>query len=175
VCPDRGAAQQDQGPRDAEGPRASAAVEVARRYPLDVTGVDVDPEQIRRAEESSQGLENVRFLTADATCLPFPDSEFDIAATNKLTHHIPDWEGALAEMIRVVKPNGYLVYADFVVPPWVASIGRTALGARTGFPTAPALELEAFLARHDLARVRVSTQNSRIGPRIQPAAKASAK
>lgn len=132
----------------------AAAIEIALRYSLEVTGIDVDPEQIRLAEESHQGINHVRFLTADATHLPFSDGEFDIVAANKLTHHILNWEDALAEIIRVLKPKGHLVYADIVLPQWLASIGRTVLGTRAGFPTARALD--ALLTRHDLVPVRVS-------------------
>jgi len=48
--------------------------------------------------------------------LPLPDGEFDLVYTNKTTHHIPDWPQALAQMARVLKPGGHLVYSDFVAP-----------------------------------------------------------
>ena len=66
----------------------AAAQHVARVYGLQVTGVDVDPEQIRAAEQAGRGAPNVRFLTVDATRMPFADGAFDIVATNKVTHHI---------------------------------------------------------------------------------------
>ena len=50
------------------------------------------------------------------TCLPFEDGRFDIVASNKTTHHVPRWSSALAEMRRVLKPHGYLVYADLQAP-----------------------------------------------------------
>jgi ubiquinone/menaquinone biosynthesis C-methylase UbiE len=43
-----------------------------------------------------------------------------MVATSKTTHHLPRWQSALAEMRRVLKPNGYLVYADLKAPSWLA-------------------------------------------------------
>ncbi|HVN62981.1 MAG TPA: class I SAM-dependent methyltransferase [Gaiellaceae bacterium] len=116
----------------------AAAVRLAAAYGLDVTGVDVDPEQIRSADASGAG----RFLVADATRLPFADGEFDLVHTSKTTHHIRDWQRALAEMDRVLKPGGHLLYTDFVAP----------LGDR--LPTRGALD--RFAAEHGLATVRRS-------------------
>ena len=36
------------------------------------------------------------------------DAEFDIVATHRATHHIPHWETAVEEMLRVLKPGGSL-------------------------------------------------------------------
>ena len=63
---------------------------------------------------------DVRFMTADAISLPFAEGLFDVVATNKTTHHVPQWSSALAEMRRVLKPNGYLLYADLTAPSWLA-------------------------------------------------------
>ena len=87
--------------------------------------------------------------------MPFEDYEFDIVSTNKVTHHIPDWEQAVIEMIRVLKPGGHFIYADLVYPGWMAGIGKTVAGNRAGFPTAEALDL--LLARHELTNIHRST------------------
>lgn len=72
-----------------------------------MTGVDVDPEQIEAARASSKDTAKVQFLAADGSKLPFDDNEFDFTATHMVTHHIPDWQNALQQMLRVLKPNGY--------------------------------------------------------------------
>ncbi len=94
----------------------AAAIHVARTFGLSVVGVDVDPAQIRAASESGADVPEVRFQVADATSLPFGDGEFDLVYTSKTTHHIPDWPRALAEMARVLRPGGRLVYSDFAAP-----------------------------------------------------------
>jgi ubiquinone/menaquinone biosynthesis C-methylase UbiE len=132
----------------------AAPTHLARKYHLNVTGIDVDPEQIQLAEAHSRDVDNVRFRTIDGTQLPFEDNEFDIVSTFKATHHIPDWPGALAEMLRVLKPNGYFIYADFVYPKWLAAIGRKLVKNNAGFPTVEALNL--FIEENHLARVHWS-------------------
>jgi ubiquinone/menaquinone biosynthesis C-methylase UbiE len=92
---------------------------VADTFGMHVVGIDVDPQQIALAR-NAPGDPDVLFMTADATCLPFEDGRFDIVATNKTTHHVPQWSSALAEMRRVLKPQGYLVYADLKTPSWLA-------------------------------------------------------
>ena len=94
----------------------AAGIHLAKTLELDVTGVDVDAEQIELATAAGDGLAAVRFLVADATRLPFDDGEFDFVYTNKTTHHIREWQRALAEMARVVTPGGQLLYSDFVAP-----------------------------------------------------------
>lgn len=112
----------------------AAAVHLARRFALRVTGVDADPEQILAARAAGRDLENVRFLVADARRLPFQSDSFGVVATNKTTHHIPDWERAFQEMTRVLAPGGYLIYCDFVVPRRVAAVGSRLI-PDLGWPT----------------------------------------
>ena len=131
-----------------------APIHIAKKYHLEATGIDVDPDQIRQAEALSQGLSNVRFLTIDGVQLPFEDNEFDIVSTNKVMHHIPDWETALAEMVRVLKPNGYLIYADFVCPGWIAALGKLAAKNYAGFPTSKALN--TFVEQNHLSEIHLS-------------------
>jgi ubiquinone/menaquinone biosynthesis C-methylase UbiE len=98
----------------------AAALHVAQTYGVRVVGVDIDPEQIAAARARAGDRTDVVFTTADAACLPFENGRFDIVASNKTTHHVPQWSAAIAEMRRVLKPNGYLVYADLKAPSWLA-------------------------------------------------------
>src|SRR5262245_19009493 len=98
----------------------AAALLVADTFGMHVFGVDVDPEQIALARSASSGRTDVLFMTADATSLPFDDERFDIVASSKTTHHVPQWSSVIAEMRRVLKPPGYLVYADLMIPSWLA-------------------------------------------------------
>jgi ubiquinone/menaquinone biosynthesis C-methylase UbiE len=94
----------------------AAAIHLARALGLSVTGVDVDPEQIEAAIATDRHHSEARFLTANATALPLADGEYELVFTSKTTHHIPDWRLALEEMARVLKPEGHLIYSDFVAP-----------------------------------------------------------
>jgi len=124
---------------------------------LEVTGVDVDPKQIEAARGAGEGR-NLRFRVMDATALDFGDGEFDIVATSMATHHIPDWERAFSEMVRVLRPGGYLIYSDHVFPAWLARIVRFVRFIR--FPTRAALD--AVIARSKLSEVYAARKSRRV-------------
>ena len=52
-----------------------------------------------------------RVLQADGQALPFPNAAFDRVLAAHMLYHVPDREGALAEMRRVLRPGGRLVLA----------------------------------------------------------------
>ena len=135
-----------------------AALHIAAACGLDVTGIDLDPEQIRVALEAAGSRGKVRFLVGDATRLPFDDAEFDMVATNKTTHHIPEWKTALAEMVRVLRPGGYFIYNDLVVPLWLAALGRSVAGGLAGFITRA--ELDRFINHQGLTVVERATRGA---------------
>jgi len=130
----------------------AAAIHLASKLGLKVTGIDVDPEQIEAAKARSGQNTNVRFLTADGTKLPFDDNQFDFVATHMVTHHIPDWQNALEQMLRVLKPNGCLIYKDFALPKWLASLGKKIRGF--GYLTAD--DLNRFAQKNHLAVVHLA-------------------
>jgi ubiquinone/menaquinone biosynthesis C-methylase UbiE len=128
----------------------AAAIHLASKLGLNVTGVDVDPEQIEAARASSKDTAKVQFLAADGGKLPFDDNVFDFTATHMVTHHIPDWQNALQQMLRVLKPNGYLIYKDLALPKWVASLGKK-ISKSFGYLTAE--DLNRFAMENRLAVV----------------------
>lgn len=48
------------------------------------------------------------FVQGSALSLPFPDASFDRVICSEVLEHLPDYQGALAEMRRVLKPGGLL-------------------------------------------------------------------
>ncbi len=97
---------------------------IAKKYLLNVTGTDVDSEQIQLAQKNIDDIPNIRFLEADVTNLPFQDNDFDIVLSFGVMHHISNWLDAFKEIKRVLKPRGYFIYFDLVYPKWVAKIGK---------------------------------------------------
>ena len=104
----------------------AAAREIAGTTKLEVTGIDIDPKQIETAR-NGPARTNLEFRVMDATRLDFRDGEFDIVAASMVTHHIPNWERALSEMVRVLRTGGYLIFSDFVFRSWFAKIGQRLL------------------------------------------------
>lgn len=80
------------------------------------TGVDASEPMIAaaRSKAANQGLP-VRFEVAPAQALPYPDEYFDAVATSLMIHHLSasDRRGAVTEMLRVLRPGGRLVIAEF--------------------------------------------------------------
>ncbi len=136
----------------------AAAREIAGAGNLEVTGIDVDPKQIELARGGA-ARPNLRFMVMDATRLDFDDSEFDIVATSMVTHHIPNWERALSEMVRVLRTGGYLIYTDHVFRSWLAKVGRRLIRF-VGFPSTSALD--SLAAKAGLAKVHESQQPGKV-------------
>ena len=63
-----------------------------------------------------KGLANL--VQADALKLPFADGEFDVVTIAFGLRNMENWERALAEMARVLRPGGHLLVLDFSVPRW---------------------------------------------------------
>jgi demethylmenaquinone methyltransferase/2-methoxy-6-polyprenyl-1,4-benzoquinol methylase len=63
------------------------------------------------------GNELIDFVFADATQLPFEDNSFDAATISYGLRNVHDPRKALREMLRVVKPGGRIVIAEFSTPP----------------------------------------------------------
>jgi SAM-dependent methyltransferase len=70
--------------------------------------VDVSPRMVELAQR--QGLEA---QVADAQDLPFRDEQFDAVVANWVLHHLPDRDGGIAEIARVLRPGGTFVTATF--------------------------------------------------------------
>lgn len=81
-----------------------------------VVGVDIVPEMLQQAENNLMmtDLKNVSFKKTSGEKLPYPVDTFDAVISNGVINLIPDKEAALTEIIRVLKPGGWLMMADQV-------------------------------------------------------------
>jgi SAM-dependent methyltransferase len=84
----------------------------------EVIATDLTPQMLvaARAFLQSKGARNVEFREADATALPFSNSEFDLATCRIAPHHFPDVGQFVRELFRVVRPGGLAVVIDNMVP-----------------------------------------------------------
>jgi demethylmenaquinone methyltransferase/2-methoxy-6-polyprenyl-1,4-benzoquinol methylase len=70
-----------------------------------------------RARLMDQGIAgNVRFVQANAECLPFPDQYFDCITIAFGLRNVTDKDAALRSMFRVLKPGGRLLVLEFSKP-----------------------------------------------------------
>ena len=85
------------------------------KYQWDVTGIDLDPEQIKIAKNDNIENEHLKFFKADVKELPFENGEFDVVLSFDVLHHIPDWDKALHEIGRVLRPEGLYLLNDLAL------------------------------------------------------------
>ncbi len=63
------------------------------------------------------GLENrLRLERRDAKALPYPDEFFGAIISNSIIHHIPSPRAVMAEMMRLLHPEGRLLVRDLLRP-----------------------------------------------------------
>lgn len=76
------------------------------------TAIDIDPRMTQSAAARLGEFVGASVQTADATAMPFPDESFDSVVSCLMLHHIIDWERAIAETARVLRPGGVFIGYD---------------------------------------------------------------
>jgi demethylmenaquinone methyltransferase/2-methoxy-6-polyprenyl-1,4-benzoquinol methylase len=81
-------------------------------------GLDITQGMLAIAESKRResGVENVSFHRGDIMRLPFPEQVFDCVTGGYALRNVPDITGALAEILRVLKPGGRFLSLDFGHP-----------------------------------------------------------
>ena len=75
------------------------------------TGLDISEPMMEKLRQKAQGIAgSLILINGDVTALPFPNDTFDVAIAAHLLHLVPDWQTALEEMYRVLKPGGIIIY-----------------------------------------------------------------
>ena len=79
-----------------------------------VVGVDMTPEMLdkSRATASMLGLDNVEFREGFAESLPVDDEWADVVISNGVINLCADKRAVFAEIRRVLRPGGWLQFAD---------------------------------------------------------------
>jgi phosphatidylethanolamine/phosphatidyl-N-methylethanolamine N-methyltransferase len=85
------------------------------RSDLEVTGIDLSPEMLEKAEERVQNknLTHVDdLLVMDASKLDFPDNSFDLVVAMFVMTVVPDPEAVMKELQRVCAPGGEVLLVN---------------------------------------------------------------
>ncbi|UNK48881.1 glycosyltransferase [Lysobacter sp. S4-A87] len=109
-----------------------------------VVGADISEEAVAHAR-AHYPLDNVEFVQASATALPFADAQFDAVVSFETLEHLSEQEEMLTQIRRVLKPGGFFI---------VSSPNKEVYSDRRGFKNEfhvkelYADELSALLGRH---------------------------
>ena len=124
---------------------------------VDAIGIDLNLNDLKSAREKfepfrkeSKGM--FAIASANALRLPFADNSFDKVVCSEVLEHIPDYEGVLAEIRRVLRPGGQLLLlehvrgqtsltrrlTDWLHPLWFALQGECHLNRETAATVAAA-------------------------------------
>jgi ubiquinone/menaquinone biosynthesis C-methylase UbiE len=90
--------------------------------PSRLDALDVDPKMLglARRKRDAWGLEKVQLIAGDAQELPYRDESFDAVFNYGIVHHLEDWQRAIREVSRVLKPGGGF-YFEEIYPPLYAN------------------------------------------------------
>jgi malonyl-CoA O-methyltransferase len=91
-----------------------AARALKRRHPdAIVVAVDIARGMLDHAKAQSRWLRRFERVRADAYTLPFRDGSFDLIFSSLMLQWCDDLDAVFAEIARVLKPGGALVYSTF--------------------------------------------------------------
>lgn len=80
---------------------------------VEIVGIEPDPHMLKRARPRWEALGcPTQLVQAGAEDMPFEDSSFDTVVLTFTLCTIPDAEGSVREMHRVLRPDGRLLFAE---------------------------------------------------------------
>ncbi|MBN2480998.1 MAG: class I SAM-dependent methyltransferase [Bacteroidales bacterium] len=93
--------------------RGGGSSYIARYFkPKSIKAVDISGKAIDYCRKNHI-FPTCEFIKADAQKLPFNDKTFDVVLNIESSLYYPDVEKFFNEVYRVLRPNGYFLYADF--------------------------------------------------------------
>lgn len=95
-----------------------SSIEIQRLTGCEVVGIDINENSVnnanKRVQEYKLNKDKISFVVASADNIPFEDNIFDLIICGNALSFIDNKEEAMKEMIRVLKPSGFLS----MIPIW---------------------------------------------------------
>ncbi len=80
----------------------------------EVYAMDLDPDMIEKARRrlADYPPDRLTLAVGDVTAIEVEDESFDAVFNFAIIHHVPDWQAAVAEIRRVLKPGGRFFFEE---------------------------------------------------------------
>jgi SAM-dependent methyltransferase len=137
------------------------ALHVAEKIGCNLVGLDINAAGIRNANQLAlaKGLASrAHFEQCDVSKnLPFDGETFDAVFSNDVLCHIPGRAGIMAEISRVLKPGGRMLFSDALVVGGMVSHEEIATRSSIGFYVySPPGENERLIAQAGFSDIRIT-------------------
>jgi ubiquinone/menaquinone biosynthesis C-methylase UbiE len=143
------------------------------------TGIDLSAGRVQEAIQKNTADSRLKFVQGDAHAMPFPADSFDLVYARMLFEYLAEKERAAAEMVRVCRPGGTVMFQDLdgqllwnypedpavqvVVEKVVSGFGKTGFDAFVG------RKLFSFAHKAGLTNIKVQVEPYHlIAGEIQP-------
>lgn len=122
---------------------------------------DLSEEMLLRLKYKAkkEGVENkIQIMNGEASSLKLDDGSVDLVISNFVLHEVLNPESVLLEMIRVLKPNRWIIITDFLSD---TLLGKLEVSAHSKEVHGPfnIIELESLFAKVGLKDIKVFVEN----------------
>ena len=117
---------------------------IAERTPnVHIVGLDISRGMLGVCQRKIRGVVSAALVEGEAAHLPFADGKFDAVLHHGGFAEFGNKRGALAEMMRVVKPAGKVVVCDAGIPEdrQISLVNRLILFAQPEYKVPPPMDL----------------------------------
>ena len=81
-------------------------------HSIQATGIDLSAGRVQEAIQKNTADSRLKFVQGDAHAMPFPANSFDLVYARMLFEYLAEKERAAAEMVRVCRPGGTVMFQD---------------------------------------------------------------